>query len=229
MELRFDTVADGPAVLALRPDVVVVATGGRPRTPPLEEGEALVATTWDIIGGAVTPSTGSILLFDDHGTEDALSCAERLISSGASLEIVSPDRFVGYEVTGTTYPAYLGTFYEHGVRLTPDLRMTAVRRTADRRLEVVLSSEYTGTDQTRVVDQVVVEHGSQPNDELWEELRPGSSNDGELDLEAYLALAPQAHVTRPDATYALFRVGDAVASRNIHAALYESRRLALAF
>ena len=229
VELRFDTVADGPAVLALRPDVVVVATGGRPRTPPLEEGAALVATTWDIIGGAVTPSTGSVLLFDDHGTEDALSCAERLVSSGASLEIVSPDRFVGYEVTGTTYPAYLGTFYEHGVRLTPDLRMTAVRRTADRRLEVVLSSEYTGTDQTRVVDQVVVEHGSQPNDELWEELRPGSSNDGELDLEAYLALAPQARVTRPDATYALFRVGDAVASRNIHAALYESRRLALAF
>ncbi len=50
-----------------------------------------------------------------------------------------------------------------------------------------------------MVDQVVVEHGSQPNDELWEALRPGSSNDGELDLEAYLALAPQAHVTRPDA------------------------------
>ncbi len=228
VDLRFDTVADGPAVLALRPDVVVVATGGRPRTPPLVEGEGLVATTWDIIGGTVTPSTGAVLLFDDHGTEDALSCAERLISAGASLEIVSPDRYVGYEVTGTTYPAYLGTFYEHDVRLTPDLRMTAVRRTADRRLEVVLSSEYTGTDQVRLVDQVVVEHGSLPNDELWEDLRPGSSNDGELDLEAYLAIAPQAHVTNPDSTYALFRVGDAVASRNIHAALYESRRLALA-
>lgn len=228
VDLRFDTVADAATVQALAPDVVVVATGGRPRLPELTEGESLVATTWDVIGGDVTPSTGDVLVFDDHGTEDALSCVERLLAAGSRVEIVTPDRFVGFEVTGTTYPAYLRTFYEAGVRMTPDLRLTAVRRGEDRRLEATLRSDYTGRSEARVVDQVIVEHGSLPNDELWLALRPDSTNDGELDLDAFLAGAAQARVVRPDGRYQLFRVGDAVASRNIHAALYESRRLALA-
>lgn len=228
VDLRFDTVADAATVQALAPDVVVVATGGRPRLPELAEGESLVATTWDVIGGDVTPSTGDVLVFDDHGTEDALSCVERLLAAGSRVEIVTPDRFVGFEVTGTNYPAYLRTFYEAGVRMTPDLRLTAVRRGEDRRLEATLRSDYTGRSEARVVDQVIVEHGSLPNDELWLALRPDSTNDGELDLDAYLAGAAQARVVRPDGRYQLFRVGDAVASRNIHAALYESRRLALA-
>ena len=53
VDLRCDTVADGPDIAALEPDVVIVATGGRPRLPALAEGEDLVVSTWDIIGGAV--------------------------------------------------------------------------------------------------------------------------------------------------------------------------------
>ena len=170
-----------------------------------------------------------MLVFDDHGTEEGLSCVERMIAARpSSIEVVTPDRFVGFEVTGTTYPAYLKLFYEAGVRLTPDLRLTAVqRRPEDRRLAVELASEYTGRTQTRVVDQVVVEYGSLPNDELWQELRPGSSNDGELELDAFLAGRAQERVVNADGAYQLFRVGDAVSSRNIHAALYESRRVAM--
>ncbi len=114
VDLRLGVVADADLVAALGPDVVIVATGGRPRLPRMTEGEDLVVSTWDVIGGAVTPSHGSVLLFDDHGTEDALSCAERMAAAGSTLEIVTPDRHVGQEVTGTAYPAYLGTFYQVG-------------------------------------------------------------------------------------------------------------------
>ena len=118
-------------------------------------------------------------------------------------------------------------FYAAGVRLTPDHRLVAVRRTADRRLEVDLESDYTSATTRRVVDQVVVEHGTVPNGELYLGLRAGSSNDGEVDLDAYLAGRPQSLVVNRDGTYQLFRIGDAVASRNIHAAMYDARRIAM--
>jgi 2,4-dienoyl-CoA reductase-like NADH-dependent reductase (Old Yellow Enzyme family)/thioredoxin reductase len=228
VDLRFDTIAEGPDVAALDPDVVIVATGGRPRLPALTEGEDLVVSTWDVIGGSVTPSRGEVLVFDDHGTEDALSCAERIVAGGATVEIVTPDRHVGQEVTGTAYPAYLKTFYQAGVRLTPDHRLRAVRRTDDRRLEAELSSDYTGGTLRRVVDQVVVEHGSLPNTEVYKALVAGSSNGGELDLDAFIAGRPQGLVRNEAGRYQLFRVGDAVSSRNIHAAIYDGRRLGMA-
>jgi len=227
VDLRLDTVAETADVAALAPDVVIVATGGRPRIPELVEGADLVVSTWDIIDGSVTPSRGEVLVFDDHGTEDALSCVERMVAAGSTVEIVSPDRHVGHEVTGLAYPIYLKTFYEAGVRMTPDLRLVTVRRTADRRLEVGLWNEYTRTISRRVVDQVVVEHGTLPNAELYFELADGSSNGGELDLEAYIAGRPQDWIVNDAGTYVLFRIGDAVASRNIHAAIYEARRTAM--
>ena len=141
------------------------------------------------------------------------------------MELVTPDRHVGQEVTGTAYPAYLGSFYAAGVRLTPDHRLIAVRRTADRRLEVDLWNDYTRTTIQRTVDQVVVEYGTVPNAEVYEALREGSSNGGELDLDAYLAGQPQTRIVNPTGSSAL-RIGDAVASRNIHAAIYDARRIA---
>ena len=220
--------ADGPDIAALEPDVVIVATGGRPRSPRLAEGEDLVVSTWDIIGGSASPPRGEVLVFDDHGTEEALSCAERLVAAGSSVEIVSPDRHVGQEVTGTAYPAYLKTFYEQGVRMTPDHRLVAVRRSADGRLEVDLSNDYTGGSTRRIVDQVVVEHGSLPNAEVYLALVDGSINGGELDLDAFIGGRPQALVANESGRYQLFRIGDAVASRNIHAAIYDGRRIAMA-
>jgi pyruvate/2-oxoglutarate dehydrogenase complex dihydrolipoamide dehydrogenase (E3) component len=227
VDLRLDTVADAAGVTALAPDVVMIATGGSPRVPELTDGADLVVTTWDVIGGAVTPSRGQVLLFDDHGTEDALSCAERMIAAGSTVEIVSPDRHIGQEVTGTAYPSYLKTFYEHGVMLTPDHRLTAVRQTQDGRLEAELRSDYTKSSIHRIVDQVVVEHGTHPNAELYFALLDGSRNGGELDLDTYLAGRSQTKVVNETGSYVLYRLGDAVASRSIHAAIYDARRLAM--
>ncbi len=226
-ELRFDTVADVAEVIALEPDVILVATGGTPRMPVLTEGMDLVASAWDVIGGSVIPSRGEVLLFDDHGAEAALSCAERMAATGSSVEIVTPDRYVGLEVTGTDYPAYLAAFYAADVRLTPDHRVVAVRRTGDRRLEVDLQSDYTSATTHRVVDQVVIEYGTVPNDGLYLGLQGRSTNGGEVDLEAYLGGRPQHLIVNPNGHYQLFRIGDAVASRNIHAAMYDARRIAM--
>ncbi len=220
VELRLNTIAEADGVRELAPDVVIVATGGWPRTSFLIEGEHLVATTWDIIGGSTAPTAGKVLVFDDHGTEDALSCVERMIGAGSTVEIVTPDRHVGHEVTGLAYPSYLAVLYEAGVTMTPDHRLTAVRRSAGR-LECDLWNDYTKSSVTRTVDQVVVENGTEPIAELYFDLRDESCNGGVVDLDALLEGRGQPR----GEGFQLFRVGDAVSSRNIHAAIYDSRRL----
>ena len=80
----------------------------------------------------------------------------------------------------------------------------------------------------RPVDAVVVEHGTLPNDELYHALVPGSVNLGEVDQDALLELRAQEVRTNPEGSYQLFRIGDAVCSRNIHAATYDALRLCAA-
>jgi len=227
VDLRCDAVAEASDIAAMSPDVVIVATGGRPRTPEMSEGDDLVVSTWDLIGGSVTPSASDILVYDDHGADEALSCVERLVAGGASVEIVTPDRMVGHEVIGTAYPAYLKAFYAGGVRMTPDHRLRAVRRGADGRLQVELANDFTGGTVLRTADQVVVEHGTLPNAELFDDLIAASSNGGELDLDAFVAGRSQERIVSASGRYQLFRIGDAVASRTIHAAIYDGRRLAM--
>ena len=71
----------------------------------------------------------------------------------------------------------------------------------------------------------MVDHGATPVDELYFELKAGSVNLGEIDHKALLANRPQEIVRNPEGRYRLFRIGDAVASRNIHAAVYDAIRL----
>jgi 2,4-dienoyl-CoA reductase-like NADH-dependent reductase (Old Yellow Enzyme family)/thioredoxin reductase len=223
--IRLNTYADAADVQTLKPDVVIVATGGRPAAPANLVGPELAVSTWDILSGDVAPGR-HVLVYDDHGTDQALSTAERLVAAGSEVEIVTPDRVVGQEVIGTLYSAYLNTFYRAGVRLTPDHRLREIRRSAYG-LIAILHNEYTSDFVEKNVDQVVVEHGTLPNDDVYTELKPGSTNGGELDLEAFSRADPQTLISNPNGRYRLIRIGDAVASRNIHAAIFDARRVAL--
>jgi NADPH-dependent 2,4-dienoyl-CoA reductase/sulfur reductase-like enzyme len=205
VDLRLDCDAEAGDVLAEEPDVVIVATGGTPDTGFLETGEELVTTSWDILSGFVAPAE-TVLLFDDNGQHPGLSCAEHIAEQGAKLELVTPDRMIAGEAGGTNYPAYLRVFYDKGVVMTPNYRLTRVRRQDDK-LVATLFCEYNQSTVERHVDQVVTEHGTVPN------------------LDALIAGEPQDLIRNPAGRYLLFRVGDAVASRNIHAAIYDSLRL----
>jgi hypothetical protein len=103
------------------------------------------------------------------------------------------------------------------VTITLNRRLRAIRGEGNQ-LAAVVYDEYARGYEERLVDQVVMEHGTLPADALYFELKPGSWNLGEIDLDAPLAGEPQNKINNPDGAYQLFRVGDAVASRNIHAA-----------
>ncbi|MDO5696528.1 MAG: NADH:flavin oxidoreductase [Dermatophilus congolensis] len=225
VEVRLNTYAEPDDVLALDPDIVVVATGGVPNSAVIEEGANLVVDTWDVMDGAARP-TGEVLVYDDNGAEAALGAAELLAGRGVNVELVTPERTVGIGVGGLNSPAYLTAFAEHDVRITLATRLRAVARVSgSKRLLATLGSDYTARTWEREVDAVVVEHGTLPNDELYHALVPDSVNGGEVDQDALLAGRTQAVRTNPDGRYQLFRVGDAVCSRNIHAAAYDALRL----
>jgi hypothetical protein len=221
--VRLNSYAEADDVLALKPDVVVVATGGLPDTSFLEAGEDLVASVWDVLGGYAEPA-GSVLLYDDHGWHQGPSTAAALAKKGASVEMVTPDRMVAFEVGATNYPNYLRDLYRHGVKITPDLELRSVRREGNR-LVAAFWNEYSEEAVERTVDHVVVEHGTLPADELYHALKDGSRNGGEVDVDGLVTGAPAEIVVNPAGGYLLYRVGDAVSSRNVHAAIYDALRL----
>ncbi|MGH6931979.1 MAG: FAD-dependent oxidoreductase [Dongiaceae bacterium] len=224
--MRYNILAEAGDVLAENPDVVIVATGGLPNTRFLSTGEDLVTTSWDILSGTVAPA-GEILLYDDNGAHPGMTAAEFIAFTGARLEFATPERIVAPDVGGMNYPAYLKVFAERNVSITLNQRLKAVRRDGNK-LVAVLFNEYARTTQERRVDQVVVEHGILPVEEIYFDLKPGSSNRGELDHEAFIASLPQKLSRNPDGGFQLFRIGDAVAGRNIHAAIYDALRLCIA-
>jgi hypothetical protein len=71
----------------------------------------------------------------------------------------------------------------------------------------------------------VVNHGTLPLDDLYHDLRPFSRNGGAVDHDALIAGRPQALDVNADGAFQLFRIGDAVSSRNIHAAVHDALRL----
>jgi hypothetical protein len=66
----------------------------------------------------------------------------------------------------------------------------------------------------------------QPVCDLYDELKPRSVNDGELDLERFVAgLAQPWPGASGERRFELYRIGDANASRDIHASIFEALRL----
>ncbi|NMG39385.1 FAD-dependent oxidoreductase [Chelativorans sp. ZYF759] len=224
--IRYDCWAEPSDVLELQPDVVVIATGGLPQSPPLEEGADLVVSSWDILSGAAKPA-GSVLLYDDNGGHQGMSAAEAIANAGVTLELLSPERFFAPEMGGMNHVPYMRAFHEAGVRITINTRLIAVRRNGNR-LVATLASDYApGWRDEREVNQIVVEHGTMPNDELYFALKPRSRNWGEVDHAALIGGGRLCPERNPEGRFDLFRIGDAIASRNIHAAIYDGLRYAL--
>ena len=221
---HFNSWADADAVMAEKPDVVIIATGGMAHSDVLSKGNDLLVSSWDIISGDVKPGQ-NVLLYDDAGDHAGLQAAEILAKSGARVEIMTPDRAFAPEVMAMNLVPYMRSLQALDVTFTVTYRLDAVEK-KDNGLLARIGSDYGGIAQQRDVDQIVVNHGTIPLDDLYFDLKPGSSNRGAVNHDALLAGLPQTLNANPDGTYQLFRIGDAVAARNTHAAIYDALRLA---
>jgi len=75
---------------------------------------------------------------------------------------------------------------------------------------------------------VIVEYGTAPVDDLYFALKQGSVNRGEVEVTPFITGRAQTLVSNPAGSYRLFRIGDAIANRNIHAAILDAYRLMIA-
>ncbi|HZG28812.1 MAG TPA: NADH:flavin oxidoreductase [Ensifer sp.] len=224
VSFRFNTWADTDMIQAEAPDVVIIATGGLPHTDVLREGNDLVVSAWDIISGDVKPGA-NVLIFDDAGDHAGLQAAEFLAAAGAKVEIMTPDRSFAPEVMAMNLTPYMRSLQKQDVTFTVTYRLDAVEKDGNQ-LVAHVGSDYGGVTRTRIVDQIVVNNGTIPLDELYFELKPLSSNLGAVDYDRLIDGKPQTMSGNPGGNFQLFRIGDAVAARNTHAAIYEALRLA---
>ena len=220
---RFNAFAEAGAIIAENPDVAIVATGGFPHTEILASGNDLVASTWDILSGDVKPGM-NVLLFDDAGDHAAMQAAEVIAKTGAKLEVMTPDRSFAPEVMAMNLTPYMRSLQKLDVAFTVTYRLESVRRGGNE-LIAVIGSDYGGVRKEKRFDQIVVNHGTIPMDELYFELKPLSRNLGAIDYDDLIAGRAQKATRNPDGAFELFRIGDAVAARNTHAAIYDALRL----
>ncbi|PBQ13323.1 dimethylglycine demethylation protein DgcA [Pseudomonas syringae] len=226
VDLRLGTAADAATILDLRPDIVVLAVGGHPFLEQNEHwgaAEGLVVSSWDVLDGKVAPGK-NVLVYDTICEFTGMSVADFLADKGCQVEIVTDDIKPGVAIGGTSFPTYYRSMYPKEVIMTGDMMLEKVYREGDK-LVAVLENEYTGAKEERVVDQVVVENGVRPDEAIYYALKEGSRNKGQIDIDALFAIQPQPSLSQPGDGYLLFRIGDCVAQRNTHAAIYDGLRL----
>jgi N-methyl-L-proline demethylase len=222
VEFRFNTYAEEAEVLACDPDLVVVATGGLPQKDVLTAGNDLTVSAWDILSGDVRPGS-NVLLFDDAGDHTALQTAQMIAEAGGHVEIMTPDRTFAPEVMGMNLVPYMRALQARDVRFTVTWRLLSAAREGNQ-LRATIGTDYSRHTESRTFDQIVVNHGTLPNDDLYFALKPLSRNRGEIDIHAMADARPQPEGAH-DGAFTLWRIGDAVSARNTHAAIYDALRL----
>ncbi len=211
VDVQLGEAATAETVISRQPDVVVVATGSRPRRPfwvadALAEGiavldvtEVLATDSEDVPVRSAPPVAGRVLVVDEVGFHQATSTAELLADRGCSVEIVSPAMVVGQDLGVTLdLEGFQMRAAAKGIRQATD---RVVIGAADGAL--LLLHHPTGEVERREVDSVVLALPAEPEDGLYFELRRRSPG------------------------FALRRAGDCVAPRRAHAAVIEGEQVGL--
>jgi 2,4-dienoyl-CoA reductase-like NADH-dependent reductase (Old Yellow Enzyme family)/thioredoxin reductase len=222
VDVRMNVYAEVSDVLAENPDYVFVATGGMPVEQSYTSA-GLAITSWDILSGDVKPAQ-EVLICDGTGRYEAISCADHLSALGHKVTLATIDDRAGTEMGYTDRAVFRKRLYEQGVETLPDLRISAIERDGNR-LIAIFANELTGQSRQVEADQVVVEVGTQPLADMFFELQSRSKNNGVSDVDAMARYEAQAEPA--GAGFMLHRIGDALTSRSIHAAILEAYRIAV--
>jgi mycofactocin system FadH/OYE family oxidoreductase 2 len=184
-------------VLKISPEVVVVATGSRPREKPVpgDYGPPQVLNVWEALSGDY-PVGERVLFVDENGGHHASATVELLADLGKKVTMVTSDLFIGIEL------APLGDLYLTRQRLL----QKCVRFVTDVLIELIAGDKVMGKDlytneplAFEGYETVILDMGNLPVDDLYFHLK------GQVKE--------------------LYRVGDCVSPRGIDMAILEGRRV----
>ncbi len=222
VDIRLNTYAEPSDVTALNPEIIIVATGG---TPDLDwlDGTEHCTSVWDALTNSV-PADDDIIVYDGTGRHPAPSCAERFAMAGRNVSLICLDDRLAAEMAYAERTLWKKRLYDLKVPVTPDLRLQRIERNGNR-LTGLFVNESSGETIERDASMIVVEHGTVPATETFDGLRAMAKNKGVTDLGALLEGRPQPEPVNPDGAFELYRIGDAVTSRNVHTAMLDALRL----
>ncbi|MBO0796136.1 MAG: mycofactocin system FadH/OYE family oxidoreductase 2, partial [Ktedonobacteraceae bacterium] len=184
-----------------RPDAVIVATGSQP-APPAIPGADLphVASVWEVLTSEKRARSGDyVLIYDQLGFHQATSAAEFLAEQGCQIEIVTPQFYVGGDLSVTLD---IELWYRRALArqmcLTPNFFLASLGPGS-----ATIMNNYSG--QSRQIENVALAVMATPqaaNDALYHQL--------------------QGKIAQ------LLRVGDCVAPRRVEHAILDGERAARA-
>ena len=225
VEFRFNNWAEAEDIISLNPDIVIIATGGLPNLELFENRKEIkhVISTWDIISGDIKPLK-NILIYDESGDHPALQAAEIAANTGAKVEIMTPDRTFSPEIMAMNLTPYMRVLQNKDVTFTVTHRLLDVELKGNE-LNAKIGTDYSEFVKEAKYDQIIVNYGTMPLADLYFDLKSKSINNGAVDYDALIDGFKQNIINNTDNKFKLFRIGDAVSSRNTHAAIYDALRL----
>ena len=110
-------------VLEQAPDVVVVATGSRPRTPSFDGADvAHVVEPWQVITGEASTG-GSVLIADWACDWVGLGLAEKLAREGCHVRLCATGMVPGELIPQGVRDNWIGELHKLGVEIVPYARL----------------------------------------------------------------------------------------------------------
>jgi 2,4-dienoyl-CoA reductase-like NADH-dependent reductase (Old Yellow Enzyme family)/thioredoxin reductase len=180
VEIRTRSTMTVETIAAERPDVVVVATGARPRRPDLAvEGELAVLDAWQVLDGADLPS-GRLVVADWRGDWIGLGTAIALAQRGRRVTLAANGPHAGQSLMQYVRDEMTAEALRRGVTIVPFVRPYGVDDDT-----VYLQHVLTAEPVLLEAAALVLATGHDPVDELLRELE-ARRDDGRLgDLEVH--------------------------------------------
>ena len=228
VKFNFNIIAEAQDVLNENPDTIIIATGGMPNLELFETKKDLenVFTSWDIISGDVKLAE-NILIYDEAGDHTAMQSAEIAIEKGSTVEFMTPDRLISSEIMGMNLTPYLKNLQNKKITYSIAKRLIDVSIKGNK-LNATIGSDYDENfKHNYIYDQIFLNYGVKPLDELYFNLVSFSKNEGEVNYTKFIKGEIQNIIKNKNNKFNLYRIGDAVSSRNIHAAIYDALRLVI--
>ena len=118
VEVRLRTEATLDALLAERPDKVVIATGARARKPQLEGLEQhQVVSGWDVLLGQAANLGRVVLVIDEEYAHQGPTIAEFLVDAGKEVDLITSQETIGNHLGATTRPPLLRRLFRKQVQI----------------------------------------------------------------------------------------------------------------
>jgi hypothetical protein len=188
------------------------------------DGSEHCTTVWDALSRTGPAVGDDVIIYDGTGRHEAASCALHLAETGRAVSFATIDDAMAVEMSYADRVIYRKRFAQNSIAVLCDRSLIRVRREGNH-LIATFRHELTGLENEVSTSEIVVERGTIPFAEVFDELRDRAANRGVTDIDLLLAGRPQMAERPVDGAFELHRIGDAAASRNVHAAIYDALRL----